>query len=249
MTLTTVARTLALALSASMALAACSSSQPSSTASNAAGGDPAMTASDGPAMTASDGPAMSEGPAMSDGPAMSPSAAPAMSDGPAMTASHGPAMSDGPGASASASAALAAHVWAAATLTDVSTGQTFTIASLAGKPVFVEAMAIWCTNCRAQQGRFTEAFGKLPNGAAEYVVLTIDPSETAADLARYKQGRGFAGRYAVAGKDVSAALQAEFGANVLNPPSVPLIFISPSGEVQFSTGPESVDEIVGRVGA
>jgi thiol-disulfide isomerase/thioredoxin len=167
------------------------------------------------------------------------SAEPAMS-GDAMMSDE-PLMSGEP-----VSGMLDAHAWATATLTDVATGETFTIASLAGKPVFVEAMAIWCTNCRAQQGRFTEAFGRIPPGTAEYVVLTIEPSETADELARYKADRGFTGRYAVAGKALSKALEAEFGSNVLNAPSVPLIFISPSGEVTFTTGAESVDEIVAR---
>lgn len=147
-----------------------------------------------------------------------------------------------------AAAALASKAWATATLTDVSTGKTFTIAELAGKPVFIEAMAIWCTNCRAQQGRFTEAFGKMLPGIAEYVVLTIDPSENADDLARYKKQRGFTGRYAVAGKDLAKVLEAEFGANVLNPPSVPLIFVAADGTVRFTTGPEDVDAILGAAG-
>ncbi len=147
-----------------------------------------------------------------------------------------------------AAEALASKAWATATLTDVATGETFTIADLAGKPVFIEAMAIWCSNCRAQQGRFTEAFGKMAPGTASYVVLTVDPSETAEDLARYKADRGFTGSYAVAGKALSAALEAEFGANVLNPPSVPLIFVSRTGEVSFSTGPESVEAILEAAG-
>ena len=148
-----------------------------------------------------------------------------------------------------ASAALSSKPWATATLTDVATGETFTIAELAGKPVFVEAMAIWCSNCRAQQGRFTEAFGKLAPGTASYVVLTVDPSETAEDLARYKADRGFTGSYVVAGKELSKALEAEFGANVLNPPSVPLIFVAPDGTVTFTTGAEAVDHIVELAGA
>ncbi|HYO43815.1 MAG TPA: hypothetical protein VES19_11515 [Candidatus Limnocylindrales bacterium] len=147
-----------------------------------------------------------------------------------------------------AAAALASKAWATATLTDVATGETFTIADLAGKPVFIETMAIWCSNCRAQQGRFTEAFGKMLPGTASYVVLTVDPSETAEDLARYKAGSGFTGAYAVAGKELAAALEAEFGANVLNPPSVPLIFVSPTGEVSFSTGAESVEAILEAAG-
>ncbi len=145
-----------------------------------------------------------------------------------------------------AAAALAGKAWATAALTDVATGEQFSIADLAGKPVFVETMAIWCSNCRAQQDRFTRAFARLPAGSAEYVVLTVEPSETAKDLARYKAESGFAGRYVVAGKALSKALRDEFGTNVLNPPSVPVVFISPEGEVEFSTGSESVDEIVAR---
>ena len=145
--------------------------------------------------------------------------------------------------------ALAAHPWATAELTDVTTGETFTIADLAGKPLFIEAMAIWCTNCRQQQGRFTEAFGQLLPGMAEYVVLTIDPSETANDLARYEAERGFTGRYVVAGRELSRQLIDAFGPNILNPPSVPLVFVSPTGEIDFRTGPESVDKILERAGA
>jgi thiol-disulfide isomerase/thioredoxin len=147
-----------------------------------------------------------------------------------------------------AAAALASKPWATATLTDVATGEAFTIADLAGKPIFIEAMAIWCSNCRAQQARFTEAFGKMLPGIASYVVVTVDPSETAEDLARYKAELGFTGSYAVAGKAVASALEAEFGASVLNPSSVPLIFVSATGEVSFSTGPESVEAILEAAG-
>ena len=143
--------------------------------------------------------------------------------------------------------ALAAHPWATATLTDVSTGRTFTIADFAGRTVFVEAMAIWCTNCRAQQGRFTDALARVGADRVAYVVLTVDPSETADDLASYKAERGFVGTYAVAGRDVSAALKDEFGANVLNASTVPLIRISPAGEITFATGGESVDSIIAAV--
>ena len=148
---------------------------------------------------------------------------------------------------AAARAALASRPWATTTLTDVTTGQPFTIADYARRTVFVEAMAIWCTNCRQQQGRFKEALARLDPATVAYVVLTVEPAESADDLARYRAGRGFTGTYAVAGRDVSAALEAEFGPNVLNPPSVPLIVVTPSGEVSFGTGGEGVDEIVAIV--
>ena len=147
-----------------------------------------------------------------------------------------------------ATAALASRPWATATLTDVSNGQTFTIAGLAGRTIFVEAMAIWCTKCREQQLRFKEALGRIDPATVAYVVLTVDPGETAAELARYKRDRAFLGLYAVAGKDVSAALAKEFGSTVLNPPTVPLILVSATGDIRFKTGGESVDEIIRLAG-
>ena len=46
----------------------------------------------------------------------------------------------------------------AMTLTDVRTGEPFTLAELsADGPVIVETMAIWCTNCRSQMHEVTAA--------------------------------------------------------------------------------------------
>jgi thiol-disulfide isomerase/thioredoxin len=139
--------------------------------------------------------------------------------------------------------------WATATLTDVTTGTSFRIADLAddGRTVFVEAMAIWCTKCRAQQGEFTSALARLDQESVAYVVLTVDPSETAEALAAYRADRGFSGTYAVAGREVSAALEVDFGPTVLSPPTVPVIVISPDGSVEHRTGHHSADEIVAAV--
>jgi thiol-disulfide isomerase/thioredoxin len=220
----------AMALLGSMALAACGASAAPTTAPTATEPGAASTAPE----------------------SMAPSAAPSTAPGSADPAPSDPAVASAePAASPAvnpAAAALASKTWANAPLTDVETGETFTIAELAGKPLFIESMAIWCSNCRAQQGRFTEAFGQMAPGTAEYVVLTVDPSETAEDLARYKSERGFTGRYAVAGKELAKALDAEFGPNAINPPSVPVIFVSPSGEVEFSTGQESVEQILEKAG-
>ena len=137
--------------------------------------------------------------------------------------------------------------WATAMLTDVETGELFRIADFAGKTVFVEAMAIWCTNCRRQQGEFTAALEQLDPEAVAYVVLTVEPSESAEALARYESDQGFSGRYAVAGREVSAALESEFGAIVLSPPNVPVVVIRPDGSVDFQTGSHSADDIVALV--
>ena len=230
MTRTITIRLGMLALTGAMALAACGGSTAPTTA-------PAATEPSAASMAP-------ETMAPSDAASMAPETAdPMPSD--AAAASTEPAASP---AVNPAAAALASKPWANAPLTDVETGETFTIAELAGKPLFIETMAIWCSNCRAQQGRFTEAFAQMAPGTAEYVVLTVDPSKTAEDLARYKSERGFTGRYAVAGKELAKALDAEFGPNAINPPSVPVIFVSPAARWSSPTGQESVEQIVEKAG-
>jgi len=198
--------------------------------------------------SATSAPVTTTGPQATEAPPEPATGVPAAS--PAATADAGPATTaPAPGSTANpAAAALAGKAWATAELTDVATGQPFRIADFAGRTVFVETMAIWCSNCRAQQGRFTEALGRLDPARVAYVVLTVEPSETADDLARYREKNSFAGTYAVAGRDVSAALDSEFGPNVLNPPSVPVVVIAPDGAVTFRTGAESADEIVKLAG-
>jgi len=168
----------------------------------------------------------------------------------AATASTTPLPEASPATPADPSAAATPELtqaWATATLTDVETGESFRIADFAGRVVFVEAMAIWCTNCRRQQGEFTAALEQLDPEAVAYVVLTVEPNESADALARYESDQGFEGRYAVAGRDVSAALEADFGPTVLSPPNVPVVVIRPDGAVEFQTGPHGADDIVALV--
>jgi thiol-disulfide isomerase/thioredoxin len=135
--------------------------------------------------------------------------------------------------------------WAAASLVDVSTGQTFRIADHAGKVIILETMAIWCTNCRAQQRDVETALGQLPAESVSYIVLDVDPNEDGPSLAAYRDQQGFEGRYAIAGTAVARALAAEFGDQVLNPPSTPVVFIGTDGRVTLTAfGHKSPDEIV-----
>jgi thiol-disulfide isomerase/thioredoxin len=135
--------------------------------------------------------------------------------------------------------------WATATLTDVGTGEAFRIADLGGKVVIVEMIAIWCSNCRAQQGDVQLALARLPADKVVYVVLDVDPNEDAASLAEYRVANGFEGRYAIAGPDVARALAADFGDQVLNPPSTPIVIIGADGTVTPTDyGHKSADEIV-----
>lgn len=215
----TVPRRAALALvAATLALGAC------------AGASPATPASSAPATAP---PVAPEEPSAT--PAPTPVATDAGSTPPAAPATPSPSP-----------AAVLDAPWASAELVDVTTGEAFTIAGLvaAGRPVIVETMAIWCTNCLAQQRRIEEALEREEPGAAAYVVLTVDPSEDASKLARYREQHDFDGMYAVASRDVVRALADEFGDQVLNPPATPVVIISPAGRVTLTPfGPKSADDI------
>lgn len=214
---------LTLTLGAAVLVAACSSAAPSA--------DPSVDPTAGEP-TPSQAP--SSEPDVSAAPSADPSGEP------------GPPASDAPSAPASdAPTAVLDQPWATATLTDAATGEPFRIADLAGRTIFIEPMAIWCSKCRAQQGEFQSALGQLDADRVAYVVLTIEPSETADQLASYKDQNGFEGLYAVAGTEVSAALAAEFGAQVLNPPSTPVIVVGTDGTVTLApSGSKSVGQIL-----
>ena len=150
-----------------------------------------------------------------------------------------------PAPSATAVGVILDQEWAAASLVDVSTGQTFRIADHAGRVIILETMAIWCTNCRAQQRDVKTALGELPAESVSYIVLDVDPNEDGPSLAAYREQQGFEGRYAIAGTAIARALAAEFGDQVLNPPSTPVLFIGTDGRVTLTEfGHKSPDEIV-----
>jgi hypothetical protein len=121
--------------------------------------------------------------------------------------------------------------WRSAELTDVRSGESFTIDGLQGKLVAIEPMAIWCSNCRIQQREAVTAIAAVASDDLVYIGLDVDPNGQAEALAAYAEEEGFDWTYAVASKDVARSLAAEFGDQVLSPPSTPLVLVGPDGTV------------------
>jgi thiol-disulfide isomerase/thioredoxin len=134
-------------------------------------------------------------------------------------------------------------------LVDVRTGATFTLGELAAEnPVLVEAMAIWCTTCLAQQREVVEA-----HGSADFhsVGIDVDPNERAADLAEYSEREGFDWRFAMADAELVQLLTERYGFGVTNPPSTPTFVVSADGGVralEFGRV-RSADELVAELAA
>ena len=119
----------------------------------------------------------------------------------------------------------------AATMVDVRSGETFTLAELlADGPVVVETMAIWCTNCRSQMHEVTAA-----HELAEFhsVSIDVEPSEVAGDLADYAGREGFDWPFVLADAALATQLRDRFGTEVLFPPGMPKLLIRPDGSIEL----------------
>ena len=133
-------------------------------------------------------------------------------------------------------------------LTDVRSGETFTLGELsAAQPVVLETMAIWCTTCLSQQREVVQA-----HELAEFhsVGIDVDPNEDAAALAEYAEREGFDWRFVKADAELVKLLTDRYGFGVTNPPSTPT-FVVADGQVralEFGRV-RSAEELVAEIGA
>ena len=124
-----------------------------------------------------------------------------------------------------------AAAWLEIELTDAASGETFTLASLAGEVVAIEPMAIWCSNCKAQQDNVKSAYPEIEAAGVTYISLGIDPGEDPDALARYADRRGYDWRFVQSPVELSRGLTDLFGPQILSAPSTPLIVLDADGEV------------------
>ena len=147
-------------------------------------------------------------------------------------ASETVAMPSEAGSTTDGEAMMDLPAWFSAELTDVTSGETLTVAGLKGKVVLVETMAIWCSNCLRQQQEVKalhEALG-TEDGLVT-LVLDIDPNENADHLRDYAARNGFDWTYVVAPREVARQIGQLYGDQFLNPPSTPMLIVDRDGEV------------------
>lgn len=120
--------------------------------------------------------------------------------------------------------------WQTATLTDVRTGETFSVAQF-DRPVLVETFAVWCSNCKRQQDELL-AFHDAVGDDVVSVALDVDPNEDAAKVRTHAESNGYHWRYAVSPPPVTESLVDEFGVGMTNPPVVPMVLRCPDGSAR-----------------
>jgi thiol-disulfide isomerase/thioredoxin len=148
------------------------------------------------------------------------------------------------GGGPSQGAGTASEAWRTAPLRDVVTGEEFRLSDLQGKVVAIEAMAIWCVNCRVQQGEAQVALEQVASPDVVYISLDVDPNERPGSLAEYAQREGFKWHFVVASPEVSRSLAATFGDQILSPPATPLVVLGPDGElIEKHIGIKGADDL------
>ncbi|AUV80751.1 hypothetical protein C2R22_03015 [Salinigranum rubrum] len=133
--------------------------------------------------------------------------------------------------------------WRAVELTDVTTGETFSIEGFAGRPVLVEFFAVWCPVCTSQQEEVAVLVDRTDDLVA--VSLNVDPNEDAEQVRTHASENGFDWHYAVAPSSMTRALVEEFGTVVTNAPAAPVVTVCPGGGPSLveGRGVKSADDL------
>lgn len=122
--------------------------------------------------------------------------------------------------------------WFYVSLTDVDSGESFTVGDLHGKVVLVETLATWCPKCLSQQ-KEVKALHEMLGERSDLVSigLSIDPNEDAKFLQAYADKNGFDWLYAIAPTEVAREIGQLYGDQFLNPPSTPMLIVDRQGQV------------------
>ncbi|MFN8467134.1 MAG: TlpA disulfide reductase family protein [Caldilineaceae bacterium] len=145
--------------------------------------------------------------------------------------------------------ASARPAWQSLPLTEARTGTSFTLADFAGKTVFVEPFATWCTNCRQNLAN-VHAARQQAGADVVFVALSVEPNIGSEALAAYAADTGYDLMFAAMPPEMLQALAAQFGQTIANPPATPHFVIRPDGTTgDLVTGIKSTAEILAQVSA
>jgi len=142
---------------------------------------------------------------------------------------------------------LIAVDWRTVELTDVRTGEIFTINQY-DKPILIESFAVWCPTCTEQQKKIRELHEELGDAFIS-ISLDTDPNEDAQKVLEHIQRNDFNWFYAIAPKELTQSLIDEFGIGVVNAPQAPVILIDENKNTRLlKRGVKSVDYLKEELG-
>lgn len=132
--------------------------------------------------------------------------------------------------------AMERPAWQSISLTDAVSGTSFTVADFAGKVVYIEPFATWCTTCRQQLTNVKAAKAMFGDDVV-FVALSVEPNIGADALASYANEQGFDWLFAAMPPAMLQALAAEYGQTIANPPAAPHLIVRADGSTtDLATG-------------
>ena len=140
-----------------------------------------------------------------------------------------------------------AETWMDIVLTDVVTGETFSIGDFKGKPILLESFAVWCPTCRRQQQEVKELKSREVD-AIIHISLDTDPNEDEAKVKEHSETYGFDWYFAVAPIELTNDLIDEFGLAVVNAPGAPVMLICEDQSSRLlRSGVKSADDLLEEI--
>ena len=135
------------------------------------------------------------------------------------------------------------RAWMDIPLVDVQSGQKFTIAEIADKPILLEMFAVWCPTCTKQQKQVQLLHEELGDSFIS-ISLDVDPNEDELQVLNHIQENGFDWIYAISPVELTRRLVEEYGIIVVSAPALPMLLIQPGPEPRLlGRGIKSVDRL------
>jgi thiol-disulfide isomerase/thioredoxin len=132
-------------------------------------------------------------------------------------------------------------------LTDVATGQEFSISDFKGKTILLESFAVWCPTCLAQQKEMKK-IKEIEGEEVIHISLDTDPNEDADKVREHIQRNGLDWYFAVSPVELTNALIDEFGLEVVSAPRAPVVLICKDQSTRFlRSGLKRAEELVSEV--
>jgi thiol-disulfide isomerase/thioredoxin len=122
--------------------------------------------------------------------------------------------------------------WFEMPMTDIRTGEEFTISDLSGKVILIETMAMWCPTCLKQElevKKVNDLLGERDDFVS--IAIDVDSKEDAEALRIYVDENELDGIFVVAYTELIRDIANRYTAELLNPPLVPMLIIDRNGDV------------------
>lgn len=114
--------------------------------------------------------------------------------------------------------------WKNIELKDVKTDIPFKISDFKGKTVLLQSFAVWCPTCKSQQDELEKLKMDLGN-KVEIISVDTDPNEDKKRVIGHIDRFGYDWLFSIDQNRFAEKLVDEFGINVVNAPSSPVILI------------------------